>query len=608
MSIAARQAAAQAAHHNLPGGNHASKRQLHVSESGELTNSISIGTSSRNCISPKSITQLHINEAISFVHGHTASTFQDNSPGNAPSLMVKKKTQRMSRFDPNQKLYEPGRKFTEQVFFKAFIGGTVCLNAIQLGVEMDHPEFVHAYLGLDCMFASVFGIEMILKLRDLRLKYFHDGWNLLDFGLAWMSIVDVFIFGLMLKGLSNADLRSYSVLRMLRIIRLMRAIRLLRMFRELWKIVKGIIDSLRTIFWAGSLLILIFYVCGIFCCAMIGKNRAAGYYHSNDSDEPESEFHPDFDAYQYYGTVPRAMFTLFETCIEPLNIRPVVEKQPYMLVFFAFFIFLTTFGVLNVIIGVIVDHTMAVSPEVRRAEAIEALKVEMIQLNSVRDACTMANEDQDNKVTLKDIENAMTAQGMHRILENMELPLGISPQELYSLLDAEGDGEITTEHMNKQLTRAVVQTDHQALLELKIGLHATQGFVRQSVTDLDRQVATLTANMKELKNEFSDGIGAIESAITQLQGGTPGGPRRPHSFINSSSRSHGDDGTPVTEHSDTAQSLDSQKRVTFSCIPSVKQFTVSDLSISDQRFRPRPPRQGEANDTFENLPKEAFDA
>merc|ERR1712224_687214 len=127
----------------------------------------------------------------------------------------------------------------------------------------------------------------------------------------------------------------------------------------------------------------------------------------------------------------------------------------------------------------------------------------------------------------------------------MELPLGISPQELYNLLDTAADGVVTTEHMNKQLRRAIIQTDHQALLELKIGLRTTQSFVRQGIGDLERQVANLTANMKELKDEFANGIGTIESAIAQLQGPVPGGPGRPHSFTNSSSRGYGDEDTPV---------------------------------------------------------------
>ena len=100
------------------------------------------------------------------------------------------------------------------------------------------------------------------------------------------------------------------------------------------------IDSVKTIFWASLLLLMLLYVCGILCTRMIGKNRTVGYHRQiNTVPEDEISFHPDFDAHQFFGAVPRAMFTLFETSLGPLNIRPVIERQPYMMPFFLFFLF-----------------------------------------------------------------------------------------------------------------------------------------------------------------------------------------------------------------------------------------------------------------------------
>merc|ERR1719408_1244937 len=95
----------------------------------------------------------------------------------------------------------------------------------------------------------------------------------------------------------------------------------------------------------------------------------------------------DFDKHQFYGTVPRSMFTLFETSIEPLNIRPVIERQPWMMLFFLVFIFLTTFGVMNVIVVVIVDHTMNVSQEALHAEEIQEFKNQMARVDEVGKMC-----------------------------------------------------------------------------------------------------------------------------------------------------------------------------------------------------------------------------
>merc|ERR1719387_1985621 len=155
------------------------------------------------------------------------------------------------------------------------------------------------------------------------------------------------------------------------------------------------IDSVKTIFWASLLMCMMLYVAAIFCTQMIGKNTTVGYYRAVAEPGEEIDYHPDFDVYQHFGTVPRAMFTLFETSLEPLNIRPVVEKQPYMLPFFLAFIFLTTFGVMNVIIGVIVENTMEASKQTETdMEAIETMhKIEKVE--HIRDACFLMDEDND---------------------------------------------------------------------------------------------------------------------------------------------------------------------------------------------------------------------
>merc|ERR1719160_1583984 len=142
-------------------------------------------------------------------------------------------------------------------------------------------------------------------------------------------------------------------------------VRLLKAFRELWLIIKGIVDSVKTIFWASLLMIILLYICGIFFTKMIGQNTKIGYLRQvDDTDDPD--YHEDWDAYEHFGTIPRTMFTLFETSIEPLNLRPVIERQPALFPFFFVFIFLTNWGVMNVIIGVIVDNTMEASKSTER--------------------------------------------------------------------------------------------------------------------------------------------------------------------------------------------------------------------------------------------------
>lgn len=201
----------------------------------------------------------------------------------------------------------------------------------------------------------------------------------------------------------------------------------------------------------------------------------------------------DFDVYQFYGTVPRAMYTLFETCIEPLNIRPVIERQPWMVGFFFIFIFISTFGVLNVIIGVIVEHTMSTSEENKNAAKVRQFEEKMDKLEIVRDSCF--GMDDDGNLTLQQIQKAFEMPLVLDTMEEVELPLGLQPEELFNLLDADGNGKVSYEQMMMELTRATVHNEHQQLLDLKIGLHTTQ-----------RQIQHIVSTLAELQNQMKYGF------------------------------------------------------------------------------------------------------
>lgn len=383
-------------------------------------------------------------------------------------------------------------RMSQRTWFTSIIGLAVVANTVQLGVQVDYPQYENTYYYLEHAFTTIFSLEMILKLTELHFGYFKDGWNVVDFVLVWLSIFDCWIFGLVGLFLSSGDqpdLRIFSILRILRIVRIVRAVRLFKVFHELWKIVKGILNSLRAVGWTALLLMFLLYICGIFCCVMVGKDTTAGYLRFEDELGNIDEIGRDFPVYEFYGTVPRAMYTLFETCIEPLNIRPVIERQPWMTIFFLAFIFLTTFGVLNVIIAVIVEHTMAVSEENKNAEMVKMFEEKMDMLETVRESCFEI--DEDNKLSINEIQKAFENPAVVDTLEEVEMPLNLQPEEFFALLDKDGRGHVTYDEMLMQLTRATVQTDHQQLLDLKIGLHTTQKQIRDvaaSVSVIQRQL------------------------------------------------------------------------------------------------------------------------
>merc|ERR1719379_3104374 len=92
-----------------------------------------------------------------------------------------------------------------------------------------------------------------------------------------MAILDGWVLAALGGNDEGSPLGNLSVLRILRVLRVMRMARLLKVFKELWMIIKGIFDSLKTMFWITTLLTLILYVCAILCVDVIGKDDSGSY-------------------------------------------------------------------------------------------------------------------------------------------------------------------------------------------------------------------------------------------------------------------------------------------------------------------------------------------
>lgn len=406
----------------------------------------------------------------------------------------------------------------EQKWFQFIVTFTIVVNAIVMGVETDYPDYEDLYKILELIFTTIFGLEMGIKLWTYRLKYFYVGWNNLDFVLVWMAIIDGVIFGMIMGGSGN--LQSLSALRMLRCLRIVKMVRLLKAFRELWLIVKGMIDSVKTIFWASMLLLMLHYVFGIFICQMVGK-RSDLYLQQIDAvDEGEEiDYHPTYDVFEHFGNVPRSMFTLFETSLEPLNIRPIVEKQPYMFPFFLMFIFCTTFGVMNVIIGVIVENTM----EASRASQDEIAALEMIkrveQVDKLRNAVFEMDFDKNGFLSYDEICDSLSNSKVAALLEDVALPIGTDPQEFFDLLNDKAKNEIQYDVCLKHLLRSVINEEHQDFLEFKISLHSLRCDMLSAMRGADASQERISSALRGLETEVSREISGKLGRIERLLGG-----------------------------------------------------------------------------------------
>merc|ERR1719420_611805 len=113
---------------------------------------------------------------------------------------------------------------------------------------------------------------------------------------------------------------------------------------------------------------IVLYCSAIFMTEVVGRN----------CDEEYSVSFPDCG--DMFSTVPRSMYTLFQVLtLESWSmaiVRPVLTKKPGLVIFFIMFLFITTFGLLNVVVGVIVENTL----EASRSNTVALQKLRVLQI------------------------------------------------------------------------------------------------------------------------------------------------------------------------------------------------------------------------------------
>ena len=217
--------------------------------------------------------------------------------------------------------------FIESNRFQYTIIVIIVLNAITLGLETS--PFVMSTIGplllvLDTLFLSIFTAEIALKLYAYRLSFFRSGWNVFDFTIVAISLLPF--------------LQAFSVLRALRILRVLRLISVVPAFR---RVVQGFFDAMTGLAAVGSVLLLVYYVFAVMATKLFGASF------------PE-----------WFGSIGASFYSLFQIMtLESWSmgiVRPVMEVYPLAWLFFVPFILVTTFAVLNLIIGIIVSSMQSI--------------------------------------------------------------------------------------------------------------------------------------------------------------------------------------------------------------------------------------------------------
>jgi voltage-gated sodium channel len=210
----------------------------------------------------------------------------------------------------------------EQPRVRNGIVAVIIFNAILLGMETSDflmDRWGVAIVVLDQLCLAIFVAEIAAKLVAFGGRFFRTGWNVFDFVIVGLSLVP--------------GAQTLSVLRALRILRVLRVVSAMPRLR---RVVEGFITALPGMGSVFLLMGLVFYIGAVMSTKLFGNSFP-----------------------QWFGDLGNSAYSLFQIMtLESWSmgiVRPVMEVYPFAWAFFVPFIMVTTFAVVNLLVGLIVN-------------------------------------------------------------------------------------------------------------------------------------------------------------------------------------------------------------------------------------------------------------
>jgi len=339
----------------------------------------------------------------------------------------------------------PKKPFVDWIQFNLGIGFLIVSNAVVLGIETDmrsggsKPSQI--FFVIEIFFTLAFLAELIARLWFYRLRFFcHPkdmGWNILDTIIVTVSIADTFVLNIIGMG---GSARFVTMLRFLRLLRLIRLVRLFRIFKELWLVASGLINSMRTLLWVCVIIFIFLEICAVPTTRWIGQN--------NKLYDPYFVESKGWDHEIYFATIVRSMFTLFQVLTldnwSEHIARHVVKNQPAMAIFFLIFICITSFGLLNIIVGVVVETTLTTASQDQVKQRKMRDRDRQMVFSQLREIFSAADTDGSGTLTIEEVEDAVNKPEIYNKLKMIDFPVD-DPEQIFVLLDYDDSGELTIE-------------------------------------------------------------------------------------------------------------------------------------------------------------------
>lgn len=348
-------------------------------------------------------------------------------------------------------------RFVDSFIFECIAISVTTANVIFVGIQVEGSAINHgdtsdkdtAMVGLQIFFCFFFICELLTRMAAEGRKFFRStdcGWNMFDLFVVCATIVDTSMIVAALaagdgqaKMSSFSMLRTFRIMRIIRVVRVIRVIRLISFFRELRMMCTSILSCFTSLLWVLVVLLFMFYIVGVMF--VMG---AVDHLNTNDMWEDASAQ----QLIRLFGGLWCAILTLFQSMsngnswgdvYEVLGIIGVGYQYVYLL-----FIFVSTFGVVNIVTGIFVESSLSTASSDREAMVQDQREKTKDYLDGMVEMFHEIDANGSGSISLEEFAGQLHDERALAYFEALRLDIS-EVETLFTLLDADQSGTIDLE-------------------------------------------------------------------------------------------------------------------------------------------------------------------
>merc|ERR1719454_1453972 len=214
-----------------------------------------------------------------------------------------------------------------------------------------------------------------------------------------------------------------------------------------------------------------------------------------------------------------------------------MKKQPAMVVFFVIFIAISSFGLLNIVVGVVVESTLTTSEKddtkIKRSQEQDRQRV----FDHLRDIFEAADEDGSGTLTLIEVQKAISKPEIYNKLKMIEFPVE-DPKQIFMLLDFDNTGELSIDEFIAGCIRMKGTAKSKDLLAAQVAVDTMKRhytYFESEIKELQSKIALLDNTARALVYQGEHvflNLREYRMRHPELEGGTSSPPRIHTATIN----------------------------------------------------------------------------